>query len=110
MSQSSRVVIIGHGPDGYEGALVTRQLGANVTLVSAGQIGGPAVLTDSVPSKTLIATSEEIDQAAASGHLGVRIDGRPADRSAFSVDLATVNERILDLANTQTAGIRQFLD
>ena len=80
------MVIIGDGPGGYEGALVARQLGADVTLVSAGRIGGSAVLTDCVPSKTLIATSEAIDQAAASGYLGVRIDGRPADRSAFSVD------------------------
>ena len=110
MSQSSRVVIIGDGPGGYEGALVARQLGADVTLVSAGQIGGSAVLTDCVPSKTLIATSEAIDQAAASGYLGVRIDGRPADRSVFSVDLATVNERILELAHAQSAGIRQHLE
>ena len=73
------MVIIGDGPGGYEGALVARQLGADVTLVSAGQIGGSAVLTDCVPSKTLIATSEAIDQAAASGYLGVRIDGRPAE-------------------------------
>lgn len=104
------MVIIGDGPGGYEGALVARQLGADVTLVSAGRIGGSAVLTDCVPSKTLIATSEAIDQAAASGYLGVRIDGRPADRSAFSVDLATVNERILELAHAQSAGIRQHLE
>ena len=110
MSQLSRVVIIGDGPGGYEGALVARQLGADVTFVSAGRIGGSAVLTDCVPSKTLIATSEAIDQAAASGYLGVRIDGRPADRSAFSVDLATVNERILELAHAQSAGIRQHLE
>ena len=110
MSQSSRVVIIGDGPGGYEGALVARQLGADVTLVSAGQIGGSAVLTDCVPSKTVTATSEAIDQAAVSGYLGVRIDARPADRSAFSVDLATVNERILELAHAQSAGIRQHLE
>ena len=110
MSQLSRVVIIGDGPGGYEGALVARQVGADVTFVSAGRIGGSAVLTDCVPSKTLIATSEAIDQAAASGYFGVRIDGRPADRSAFSVDLATVNERILELAHAQSAGIRQHLE
>ena len=110
MSESSRVVNIGDGPGGYEGALVARQLGADVTLVGAGQIGGSAVLTDCVPSKTLIATSEAIDQAAASGYLGVRIDARPADRPAFSVDLATVNERILELAHAQSAGIRQHLE
>lgn len=110
MSSTSRVVIIGDGPGGYEGALVARQLGADVTLVSSGEIGGSAVLTDCVPSKTLIATSEAIDQAAASGYLGVRIDGRPAERSAFSVDLSTVNARILELARAQSSGIGRHLE
>jgi dihydrolipoamide dehydrogenase len=89
---------------------VARQLGADVTLVSSGEIGGSAVLTDCVPSKTLIATSEAIDQAAASGYLGVRIDGRPAERSAFSVDLSTVNARILELARAQSSGIGRHLE
>jgi len=104
------VVIIGDGPGGYEGALVARQLGADVTLISSGEIGGSAVLTDCVPSKTLIATSEAIDQAAASGYLGVRIDGRPAERSTFSVDLSTVNARILELSRAQSSGIRLHLE
>ena len=110
MSSTSKVVIIGDGPGGYEGALVARQLGADVTLVSSGEIGGSAVLTDCVPSKTLIATSEAIDQAAASGYLGVRINGHPAERSAFSVDLSTVNARILELARAQSGGIRRHLE
>ena len=110
MSSTSKVVIIGDGPGGYEGALVARQLRADVTLISSGEIGGSAVLTDCVPSKTLIATSEAIDQAAASGYLGVRIDGRPAERSAFTVDLSTVNARILELARAQSGGIRRHLE
>jgi pyruvate/2-oxoglutarate dehydrogenase complex dihydrolipoamide dehydrogenase (E3) component len=110
VSSTSKVVIIGDGPGGYEGALVARQLRADVTLISSGEIGGSAVLTDCVPSKTLIATSEAIDQAAASGYLGVRIDGRPAERSAFTVDLSTVNARILELARAQSGGIRRHLE
>ena len=105
----SRVVIIGSGPGGYEGALVATQLGAHVTLVSDGDIGGSAVLTDCVPSKTLIATSEAIDQAAASGYLGVRIDGQSAEDVHFTVDLATVNARVMELTRAQSRGIRQSL-
>jgi dihydrolipoamide dehydrogenase len=103
-------VIIGDGPGGYEGALVARQLGAEVTLVSSGEIGGSAVLTDCVPSKTLIATAEAIDEAAASGYLGVRINGHPADKADFSVDLATVNTRVMELARAQSNGIRASLE
>ena len=54
----SRVVIIGGGPGGYEAALVAAQLGAEVTVVDTDGVGGSAVLTDCVPSKTLIATAE----------------------------------------------------
>ena len=110
VSTSPTVVIIGDGPGGYEGALVARQLGAEVTLVSSGEIGGSAVLTDCVPSKTLIATAEAIDEAAASGYLGVRINGHPADKADFSVDLATVNTRVMELARAQSNGIRASLE
>ncbi|MDA2989559.1 MAG: NAD(P)H-quinone dehydrogenase, partial [Actinomycetota bacterium] len=110
MSSSPAVVIIGDGPGGYEGALVARQLGADVTLVSSGEVGGSAVLTDCVPSKTLIATAEAIDEAAASGYLGVRINGHPADKADFSVDLATVNTRVMELARAQSNGIRASLE
>ena len=54
------IVVIGGGPGGYEAALVAAQFGARVTVVESGGIGGAAVLTDCVPSKTLIATSERV--------------------------------------------------
>lgn len=109
VSRASNVVIIGDGPGGYEGALVARQLGARVTLVSADGIGGSAVLTDCVPSKTLVATAEAIAESAASGYLGVRIDGHPAEAADFGVDLAVVNTRVMELARAQSTGIERSL-
>jgi phytoene dehydrogenase-like protein len=53
----SHIVIIGGGPGGYEAALVAAQLGADVTVIEEHGLGGSCVLTDCVPSKTLIATS-----------------------------------------------------
>ena len=52
----TRIVIIGGGPGGYEAALVAAQLGARVTVIEDNGLGGACVLTDCVPSKTLIAT------------------------------------------------------
>src|SRR5690625_6910287 len=52
------ITIIGGGPGGYEAALVASKFGANVTLVERNGIGGSAVLTDVVPSKTLIAAAD----------------------------------------------------
>jgi NAD(P)H dehydrogenase (quinone) len=51
------IVVIGGGPGGYEAALAGAQLGASVTLIERTGVGGSAVLTDVVPSKTLIATA-----------------------------------------------------
>ena len=104
------VVIIGAGPGGYEAALVARQLGQEVVLIESAGIGGSAVLTDCVPSKTLIATAEAATTAARSGDLGVLVDGQRLTRDHFSVDLRLVNDRVLELARAQSAGIRQQLE
>ena len=103
------VVIVGGGPGGYEAALVARQLGADVTLVDRDGPGGSAVLTDAVPSKTLVATANAITAAASSANLGVLIDGRSPEPSRIGVDLRAVNERIAGLVRAQSDDIRARL-
>ncbi|HTW18906.1 MAG TPA: FAD-dependent oxidoreductase, partial [Mycobacteriales bacterium] len=74
MSQSHpRIAIIGGGPGGYEAALVAAQLGAEVTVVDTDGLGGACVLTDCVPSKTLIETSGAMAALTGSAGLGIRI-------------------------------------
>lgn len=100
----TRVVIIGGGPGGYEAALVAAQLGGEVVLIENDYVGGSAVLTDCVPSKTLIATAEVMTQVAESDDLGIRYgDGRDGD--PVRVDLAAVNKRVLSLAHQQSSDI-----
>lgn len=103
------VVIIGSGPGGYEAALVARQLGASVTLIDRDGIGGSAVLTDCVPSKALIATSNAMLAVADSGDLGVLINGQSPVSAELSVNLATVNARVTALANAQSTDIAAAL-
>jgi NAD(P)H dehydrogenase (quinone) len=104
------VVIIGSGPGGYEAALVARQLGATVTLIDRDGIGGSAVLTDCVPSKALIATSNAMLAVADSGDLGVLINGLPPVSAELSVNLATVNARVKALATAQSTDIAASLE
>src|SRR3954468_23202174 len=96
----TRVAILGGGPGGYEAALVAAQLGAEVVVVDRDGLGGSAVLTDCVPSKTLVATAEVMTLAAESGELGVRLAGKEPDVAggAVGVDLAEVNARVKRLA------------
>ncbi len=102
---SQRVVVIGGGPGGYEGALVAAQLGADVTVVDRDGLGGAAVLTDCVPSKTLISTSDFMSRFFAAAGLGVRLAESPEPGEVAQADLPTVNARIKALALAQSNDI-----
>ncbi|WP_244929725.1 NAD(P)H-quinone dehydrogenase [Nocardioides sp. W7] len=107
---SDRVVIVGGGPGGYEAAHVAAQLGAEVTIVDSDGIGGSAVLTDCVPSKTLIATAEVMSELSGAAELGVSfldLEGDPAE--LIRVDLARVNARVKQLATDQSSDIARRL-
>jgi NAD(P)H dehydrogenase (quinone) len=102
---ADHVVVIGGGPGGYEAALVAAQLGADVTVVDTDGLGGSAVLTDCVPSKTLIATAELMTDVAGANGLGVMIG-----KDGVRVDLAKVNRRVKALAHAQSEDIARRLD
>ena len=93
------VAIIGGGPGGYEAALVAQQLGAQVTVIDRDGLGGSAVLTDCVPSKTLIATSDLMTEVAGAEELGIGHLG------SIEVDLKVVNARVKALAAAQSYDI-----
>lgn len=90
------------------------QLGADVTIVDCNGLGGSAVLTDCVPSKTLVATAEvmtnfgssyrELGITAAGAH-GVDASGSLA--RPIGVDLGRVNRRVKRLALAQSHDIVQ---
>src|ERR1700689_517289 len=78
----ARIVIIGGGPGGYEAALVAAQLGSQVTVVDSDGLGGACVLTDCVPSKTLIATSTTMSVVHGAPDLGIRVGAVPGGGGA----------------------------
>jgi dihydrolipoamide dehydrogenase len=96
----TRVAIVGGGPAGYESALVAAQLGADVTVIDRDGLGGACVLTDCVPSKTLIATSDRVTAFRDAPRVGV---GTASGEVA--VDLRSVNDRIKALARQQSDDI-----
>ena len=81
-THSPSVAVLGGGPGGYEAALAAAQLGAEVTLVERAGVGGAAVITDVVPSKSLIATADAAVAISEASDLGVEFyakgeSGRP---------------------------------
>ncbi|MEV8220636.1 NAD(P)H-quinone dehydrogenase [Microbacterium sp. NPDC077391] len=118
MSQTSfanrqSVAVLGGGPGGYEAALAAAQLGADVTLVERVGVGGSAVLTDVVPSKSLIATADAAVAIAGATDLGVQFYARGADdrplKPEIAINLAAVNKRLLALAGQQSEDMRSTL-
>lgn len=112
--RNHRIVVLGGGPGGYEAALAGVQQGAEVTVVERAGVGGSAVLTDVVPSKTLIATANSMGAIQRIARLGVRFSvpneqGRAA-APEVAVDLRAVNRRLKDLANQQSADMRANLE
>jgi len=105
MGRVTRIAILGGGPGGYEAALVAAQLGAEVTVVDRDGLGGSAVLTDCVPSKTLVATAEVMTEAAESAELGVVLDD-----PEVGVDLVRVNARVTALAEAQSRDVAGSLE
>lgn len=101
---TTRIVIIGGGPAGYEAALVAATRGAEVTVVDSDGIGGACVLYDCVPSKTFIAST------------GVRTELRRASGLGFAIgiedakiSLPQINNRVKTLARSQSADIGAHL-
>jgi dihydrolipoamide dehydrogenase len=97
-----RIGIIGGGPGGYEAALVAAELGADVTVVDRAGLGGACVLWDCVPSKTLCSTVEVVTWMEQAPSLGLT-----TEQPALDVDLPTVFQRILWLANAQSQDVEK---
>ncbi|UCR90365.1 NAD(P)H-quinone dehydrogenase [Mycetocola spongiae] len=112
--RTQRIAVIGGGPGGYEAALAGAQLGAQVTLIERIGVGGSAVITDVVPSKSLIATAEATTAIRAANELGVQFftkaegSGRPV-KPEVAVNLGAVNKRLLGMAHAQSEDMRANL-
>lgn len=106
---SHSIIILGGGPGGYEAALVAASHGADVTVIEDKGMGGSAVLTDVVPSKTLIASADARERFGRAQDLAIKV-GKSENTPQISVDLAKVNQRLLDLARQQSHDIKRTLE
>jgi dihydrolipoamide dehydrogenase len=101
------VAILGGGPGGYEAALVAVQLGAEVTVIDEDGLGGACVLTDCVPSKTLIESSSTMTSLSRSASLGLQmVNGA---NPVVGVDAPALNARIKALAAAQSNDIAEHV-
>ena len=102
-----RVAVLGGGPGGYEAALVAAQLGAEVTVVDQDGLGGACVLTDCVPSKTLIESSSTMTSLGRAASLGLELAS--GANPEVGVDAPALNARIRALAAAQSNDIAEHV-
>ena len=100
-----RVAILGGGPGGYEAALVAAQLGAEVTVIDEDGLGGACVLTNCVPSKTLIESATTMTSLGRSASLGLQLED--GHNPVVEVDAPALYARIKALAAAQSDDITE---
>lgn len=79
----TRVLVLGGGPAGYVAALRAAQLGADVALVEAREIGGTCLNRGCIPTKAMVAGAERLHHARGAAEYGVTVGEVGLDFAAF---------------------------
>jgi dihydrolipoamide dehydrogenase len=79
----TKVLVLGGGPAGYVAAGRAAQLGAEVTVVEAREIGGTCLNRGCIPTKAMVAGAERLHEAQRAAEYGVRIGEVSLDFAAF---------------------------
>ncbi len=100
---TTKITILGAGPGGYVAAIRAAQLGADVTLIEADEVGGTCLNWGCIPSKVLINTANLLDKYHEAKSFGITIDG------SVKVDMAALMNRKTTVVENQIKGIYGLL-
>lgn len=95
-----KITVIGAGPGGYVAAIKAAQLGAEVTVIEDGEVGGTCLNWGCIPTKTLIASADVLHQMKNANKYGLSLDG------TVTPDIEKIVERKNKVVGTQVKGIR----
>jgi pyruvate/2-oxoglutarate dehydrogenase complex dihydrolipoamide dehydrogenase (E3) component len=95
-SRRHDLIVIGAGSAGYAAARTARDIGCDVAMVDPGPLGGLCILRGCMPSKTLLASSDALQDAR--------------DASALGIDVEAAGIRMPFIAARKRALVRDFAD
>jgi dihydrolipoamide dehydrogenase len=75
MTIETDIAILGAGPGGYVAALRATQLGAKVTVIEEGEIGGVCLNVGCIPTKALLRSAEVYRTFKRAKTFGLRVEG-----------------------------------
>ena len=92
----TKLLVLGGGPAGYVAAGRAAQLGAEVTLVEARDIGGTCLNRGCIPTKAMVAGAERLHEVRMAGDFGVRTGPVSLDFPAFMARKDAVTAQLRD--------------
>lgn len=92
----TKLLVLGGGPAGYVAAGRAAQLGADVTLVEAREIGGTCLNRGCIPTKAMVAGAQRLHAAREAGAFGVQTGEVGLDFSAFMARKDAVTAQLRD--------------
>ena len=92
----TRVLVLGGGPAGYVAAGRAAQLGADVTLVEARDLGGTCLNRGCVPTKAMVAGAARLHEAREAAAFGVHTGEVSLDFPAFMARKEAVTAQLRD--------------
>ena len=91
-----KVLVLGGGPAGYVAAGRAAQLGAEVTVVEAREVGGTCLNRGCVPTKAMVAGAQRLDQARRAAEYGVTTGEVSLDFASFMARKDAITAQLRD--------------
>jgi len=99
---STKIAIIGGGPGGYGAAIRAVDLGARVSLVESGELGGTCLNRGCIPTKVFLEAAELMHRLGNSGELGIEADG--------SLDMSRLVGRKTEVVSKLRSSLQRLLE
>jgi dihydrolipoamide dehydrogenase len=96
------ITIIGGGPGGYTAAIRAAQLGANVALIEAEDLGGTCLNRGCIPTKALYRNAQMINELKRASEFGIHLEG-------FTIDINEMMQRKQQIVDRLKAGVAQLI-
>jgi dihydrolipoamide dehydrogenase len=92
----TKVLVLGGGPAGYVAAGRAAQLGAEVTVVEAREIGGTCLNRGCIPTKAMVVGAARLHEARRSAEYGVQVGEVGLDFAAFMARKEAATRQLRD--------------